>query len=262
MSSSTSRRGSHGAVAPQPLRPADLLAVWDEGRGQPTVARALTILGRGVPAADREALADLPVGERDARLLHLRELSFGPVAECLARCPACEAAIEFPVSIRDLLLDGAGDAEAVVEWRGLRLRVRPATSRDQLSLSGLTDPGAMVTALLQRCAAVIDPPSDDVAGAVPAEATECVAAEMSRLDPGADLRFTLSCPSCQASWTSMFDVASYVWREIDAAARRLIADVHALAMAYGWSESEILDLTPARRRAYLELVGSASGGRP
>jgi hypothetical protein len=31
-------------------------------------------------------------------------------------------------------------------------------------------------------------------------------------------------------------------------------DVHTLASAYGWSESEILSLNPARREFYLEMV--------
>jgi hypothetical protein len=33
-----------------------------------------------------------------------------------------------------------------------------------------------------------------------------------------------------------------------------LRDVHELASAYGWRESEILALSPQRRQAYLELV--------
>ena len=36
---------------------------------------------------------------------------------------------------------------------------------------------------------------------------------------------------------------------------RLVADVHALAYAYGWREGDVLALTPARREVYLELTG-------
>jgi hypothetical protein len=38
-------------------------------------------------------------------------------------------------------------------------------------------------------------------------------------------------------------------------ARRLLYDVHALASAYGWSEDEVLAVSPARRRCYLEMAG-------
>jgi hypothetical protein len=242
-------------TTPRPLGPADLLGAWEDGRGEAMAARALTMLGRALPASDRGALADLPIGQRDALLLQLRALSFGPTAECLSRCPACDATIEFPVSIPDLVVQDATAAEGSVDWRGIRLRIRPATTRDQLSLTGMTDAAAMAGALLQRCAARSDAPAAESRD-VPGDAADAVAAEMARLDPGADLRFTLTCPECGVTWSSIFDVVSFLWREIDAAARRLLADVHTLASAYGWSEGDILALSPARRRVYLQLAGS------
>jgi hypothetical protein len=53
----------------------------------------------------------------------------------------------------------------------------------------------------------------------------------------------------------LFDMPAYFWSEIQMGARRLLQEVHALASAYGWRESEILMLSAARRRAYLEMVG-------
>ena len=51
------------------------------------------------------------------------------------------------------------------------------------------------------------------------------------------------------------DIASFVWSEIHAWAIRLLHDVHALALAYGWREVDILTMSPWRRQAYLELIG-------
>jgi hypothetical protein len=53
----------------------------------------------------------------------------------------------------------------------------------------------------------------------------------------------------------LFDMLAYFWSEIQMGARRLLREIHVLASAYGWRESEILTLSAARRRAYLELVG-------
>jgi hypothetical protein len=255
MGSGTSR-ADDAAAAPRALGPADLLGVWEEGRGQPLIARALAILARALPSVDRERLADLPVGTRDALLLRLREMSFGPVAECLATCPACQATIEFPVTVRDLIVDEPPRLESVVDWQGARLRIRPATSRDQLSLAGLADPDRLAGALLQRCARLHET-AGEAGTAVPLDAADFVSAEMARLDPGSDLRFALSCPTCHATWTDVFDAVSFLWREVEVEARRLLTDVHVLATAYGWSESEILNLSPARRRAYLQIAGDA-----
>jgi hypothetical protein len=43
---------------------------------------------------------------------------------------------------------------------------------------------------------------------------------------------------------------------VQAAAERVLLDVHALARAYGWTESEVLRLTPARRSAYLQMAAA------
>ena len=49
---------------------------------------------------------------------------------------------------------------------------------------------------------------------------------------------------------------AFLWAEIHAWAQQLLRDVHTLAIAYGWSETEVLALPAARRRAYLDLVQS------
>jgi hypothetical protein len=50
------------------------------------------------------------------------------------------------------------------------------------------------------------------------------------------------------------DVAAFVWAEIESEARRLLLEVDVLARRYGWSERDILDMSPIRRYQYLELT--------
>ena len=64
----------------------------------------------------------------------------------------------------------------------------------------------------------------------------------------------LACPACGHRWQSVFDIAAFLWREIDAWAQRTLRDVHALARGYGWHESDILALTATRRQIYLEMI--------
>jgi len=52
-----------------------------------------------------------------------------------------------------------------------------------------------------------------------------------------------------------FDILTYLWSEIEDWAQRLLLEVHTLALAYGWSERDILAMSPRRRRLYLEMVG-------
>jgi hypothetical protein len=62
------------------------------------------------------------------------------------------------------------------------------------------------------------------------------------------------CPTCETSWQATLDIVEFIWAEIDVRARRLLWEVHTLAAAYGWSESETLLLSPARRALYVEMV--------
>jgi hypothetical protein len=52
-----------------------------------------------------------------------------------------------------------------------------------------------------------------------------------------------------------FDIISFFWKEIDHWVKHLLLDVHVLAKAYGWSENDILEISPWRRRIYLEMIG-------
>ena len=81
-----------------------------------------------------------------------------------------------------------------------------------------------------------------------------VAERMAEADPHAGIELALSCPGCGHHWLAPFDIAQFVWSEVDAWARRTLYDVHVLAGAYGWRESDVLALSPRRRQLYLEMV--------
>jgi len=81
-----------------------------------------------------------------------------------------------------------------------------------------------------------------------------LAARMAECDPQADVLIEMICPDCSHAWTSIFDISAFFWKELQAEAKRLLLEVHALAWAYGWSEGDILSMSAARRRSYLDMV--------
>ena len=89
---------------------------------------------------------------------------------------------------------------------------------------------------------------------IPDDVVNELSARVSALDPLADVQLDATCDRCGNEWEAPFDIVPFVWSEIEGAARGLLVDVHDLAVAYGWSEHEVLSLTPERRQAYLELV--------
>ena len=79
---------------------------------------------------------------------------------------------------------------------------------------------------------------------------------MALADPLAETRLTLHCPKCEVDWEESLDMTSFLWAEIDACVRRLLLEIHTLASAYGWTETEILSLGENRRVRYVEMVQS------
>src|SRR5690348_3195643 len=77
------------------LTAAELLAAWEQGIGQPPFRRALALLAAALPGCSIEQLARLSIGRRDARLLELREQTFGSRLVSVASCAACGEQLEF-----------------------------------------------------------------------------------------------------------------------------------------------------------------------
>jgi len=81
-----------------------------------------------------------------------------------------------------------------------------------------------------------------------------VGEKMAEADPLAELRITLDCPACGNVSNETIEIISFIWSKIEARAKRLAWEVHEIASAYGWTESEVLSLSPARRALYLDMV--------
>ena len=72
--------------------------------------------------------------------------------------------------------------------------------------------------------------------------------------PWAEIELNLQCPACRHCWSSLLDIVSFFWSEVSNQVKRLLAEVHLLARAYGWREADILSMSAARRKAYLDMV--------
>ncbi len=239
------------------LSAAQILSVWETGRHQHPLDRALTMLASGLPGRLRSELAALPIGERDRGLLALRSATLGPVVELVSVCPACGGAGEFTFETADLqVAPGAvPGAMAEIEFAGRSWRFRLPTSVDLAGISGIPDEQSALHRLVSQCLLPDNPGDGQTVSEWSAAALDLLQLRMSELDPQGEVRLDLLCPVCAHHWQESFDIADFFWRELAAQARQLLHDVDILARAYGWNESEILSLSPARRQAYLELAG-------
>ena len=243
----------------------ELLDAWEQGIGQTPARRAMALLAPACPERSPDALARLSIGQRDARLLALREWTFGARLLSLATCPGCGERLELAFDTADIRSpaspEGRGGGQSQSEALsltvdGYEVRFRLPNSLDLEAIAGLDDAAAARRALLQRCLLGAHPGDGGAAaGRLPAAVESAVGETMARADPQADVVLDLACPACDHRWQAVFDIASFFWTELDAWARRTLREVHLLASAYGWREAEILTLSPWRRQAYLEMVG-------
>jgi hypothetical protein len=217
---------------------ASLLWAWEAALSRPRRERALVLAGL-VTGPDGPDLADLPVGEVDLLLLRLREECFGPLLDCLVLCPECGEELDASVDVAELRFPAWEEAAREVTVGGQAVAVRAVTTRDLL-LTGDR------SSLFRRCV---------VSGDVDDDGLALVENVLDQLDPQAAPTIELDCPACQTSWVAPFDVADFVWLEVDRTARRALYDVHLLASAYGWSETDVLALSPVRRNYYLQAAG-------
>jgi hypothetical protein len=225
-----------------------LLALWDVAVERHPIDRALILL-----ADVAEAPAGLPIGERDRQLLELRAALFGSRIETTAKCTNCGRQMELAFTAEQALASEAIEAGAVEALcDGLRLQLRHPTSRDLAAVAD-APPDQATRRLIERLLLSVDPP----AGASTILSDEAVAAVGDALraaSPDSEILLETICPECDASVSLLFDPVAHVWGEVDAAARRLLWEVHSLALAYGWTEAETFALPASRRRRYLELL--------
>ena len=235
----------------------ELLRAWERGLNQPLLQRSVVLLSFAYPQVSSGSLHRLAIGRRDAELLALRERIFGSQMTGVAVCPGCGLRLDLTLDVTEMRTAGAAepDAQLSLSIGSYELQFRSPTSEDLAEALDPDDPEGSETRLLSLCVLSAhyngEPVSSDD---LPVEIAAAVSESMASADPLADIRLALSCPSCGQQWRAAFDIVSFLWREVESLATRLLREVHTLATAYGWSENDILTLSPARRHFYLSML--------
>ena len=205
---------------------ADCLKLWEAGAGLHPLDRGLLILDAALPERSPEALADWPLGRRNQALARVHCASFGRYLQGWTACRRCGEKLEVQVDGR-LLAEGeappdpAAPEPIVVNGH----KFRRVTTRDLAAVARETEVRQATLRLVHRC----------------------------QLEP-AETQLALRCPACEQEWEETLDIVAFLWREIEARARRLVREIHWLAATYGWAEADILAMSAVRRALYLEMM--------
>jgi len=237
----------------RPLSASELLAIWENGAGQPLLNRHLSLLSTACSIPVSEA-AQFSMGERDIRLLLLREWHFGYQLNNVASCPACGEKVEWEMTTRQLHLQEPRPEPNLVfslESQGYSINYRLPNSADMMLLS----PFSHSYDLIKHCITSINGQQGTLdLSVLNDQIFQELDQQMAKSDPQANITFDLNCPACQHQWASFFDIMNYFWTEIDRWAKRTFQEIYLLARGFGWSENEILSLSPLRRQTYLNML--------
>ncbi|GGX24766.1 hypothetical protein GCM10007242_35390 [Pigmentiphaga litoralis] len=225
------------------LTPHDVLALWDEGAHRHPLDRSALLCARARSDLPADTIVDLPLGEVTRSVLRLREATFGGRIDSHVDCPFCGARLAVSVMTSEVL-PGDAAAQVVDAAHGLR----PPTLRDLAAVADVPDAEDGARRLLQRCMTASAP-----ASLLDADLAE-IEALFEALDPNADVGLQVICTECGKPVLATLDATVVLWDEIEAQGKALLRMVHVLAVAYGWTESETLALSPVRRAAYMAMV--------
>jgi hypothetical protein len=222
----------------------ELLGLWERGRFQHPVDRALTMLGAFTGRGHRE-LAALSIAQRDVLLTAARVMLFGSSLVAAVVCSACGAEIEVSIAVGDVPESGErGDGS--FEYDGRMHVVRAPDSFDVAAILGCADLSEARLELARRCIGVREAAEDLI---------DAVDAALARTCAFAELDCCSVCPACGSEIAATLDIGPYLWTELAWQAERLFDDVALLAARFGWSEEAVLRLSDERRQRYVQVAG-------
>ena len=235
-----------------------LLKLWELGVGKSAVLRSMLMLEACFPGSDADTLAQIPLGQRNRYLLEFRMARFGISFQAVSTCPRCRSQIDVGFDGDTLCRQHTQNPneDLHLNKEGYHIKFRVPAGSDLIALGHGNDAAQSRAGLLGRCVQEAETQGRTVdARHLPEPVVRALAEAMDRADPLADIQLAMDCPQCRHQWSAPFDIAAFIWQEVDAWARQTLLEVHQLARAYGWSEDEILTMGPMRRRIYLAMLG-------
>jgi hypothetical protein len=234
----------------------EVLDIWERECSQPAPLRALGLVAAALDCPLDDVM-ELPLGRRDYLLSCLRERLFGPELESVATCPQCQIELEMCLAASDVWQEYAPATELALETAGYRIALRAPDTAVLLDMSQCDSVAEARQRLLDNCVAATTEAGEAISAQdLPQPVVNAIDEALEAADPQASIQLAIQCQECGHSWREVLDIQSFLWSEIHAWAPRLLREVHAIAVAYGWSEAEILSFSAWRRQFYLGMIGA------
>ena len=215
----------------------------------------------GTAECEPQMAASLTVEDRQFLMLQLGILLRGDQMWLEADCTSCTAIFDISLACSALPVKSAGEGYPFTSVRlgGKTWRLSLPNGSDQALVQGLEDRKA-VELLIRMCLTASEADRNEIDELVESLSED----EIGRIETALEViapvvvtRLTTQCPECHTPQTVQLD--PYAYGSLDD--NVLFNEIHTIAHHYHWSESEILDLTLARRSIYLKMIDESRGIR-
>lgn len=245
----------------KPLTATELLQVWEKSLDKSLIDKSMFLLSVACSVSDIKILTHLSIGDRDMRLFLLRKWMFGTRLTNLANCPQCGESMEWEMSMEDFDLEEVNTLPSPRQFNltveDYQLKFRLPNSHDLIKVMNNKNYQNNPNKILEDCILNAKRSGHDCSTSeVPEKVFQTLDEHISKEDPKANINILLNCESCKHQWETAFDIVSYLWTEIDNWAKHILQEVYTLARAFNWSEKDILEMSPQRRRMYLQMLHS------
>lgn len=203
----------------------------------------------------------LSEGDRDFLIIRLAASLYGPYRVISMACHDCAEVLDIELELDALpVVEAPADfPRTELDIDGRRFELRAPVSADLAALGELRADAA-ARALLDACVVEIDgQPRAALDCELGVEQLERIDAALDELCPAVASTLEARCPSCDTTVSSTIDPLELLVDPHAELGDGLLEQIHALAMNYHWSESELLDLPRARRLQYLRLIDLERG---
>ena len=242
----------------------------------------------------RLVIPNLTLGEKNMALLLLRKLTLGDKLILLTNCPYCKEKMTQVVSISKLIrseLDrkidvtneqgrcGARDVTIMNDQNGTeyKVKLRPMTVGDLHTIHGSIREKKMEASYIDNLGEdsmkrfVIERVIEtNILESIPSLPTNIydkasslafrIMEELGELDPLSNIRFSITCPVCNKNSVEDFYPEYFVFSEIADYHKKLEDDLNWIALHYGWSEQEIMEMAISKRKKYIKLINQIYSG--
>lgn len=192
----------------------------------------------------------IPVADRDYLLAEIYKYTYGAGIESSLNCSACGEKYELSFLLDDLVTHSGNRTNKITaDQEGFFCgeageRFRLPTGEDEIAVMGAA-PEEAETIMFNRCVTQT--------GSV--QKNE-IMEMMENLGPVLTTDIVVNCPECGTPQSVQFDMQQYLLTKIKNGRRKLAAEVHSIALAYGWSHKEILDLPITMRHTYAGFINN------